>query len=162
MPFQKRYTGGYSQNQSKDILGRLNTVDVSLVQSTTPTPDINVNELIIEFTAGENLTAMNIGTVVSGLLYHAKNKFSDSKPAMGIILDTVLSGAKARLQIAGYCNMSFGMTANRDVFLRYGSTNRSHVPLLTADANEDGVQRIGRTLAANTLLINIEPFYLLQ
>jgi hypothetical protein len=158
MPFQKRYEGSYSQNQSKDILGRSNTIDVSLIQSTTPTAATNINELIIEFTAGENLTAMNAGSVVSGLLYNAKNKYSDSKPAMGIILDTVATGEQARLQIAGYCNMNFGLTANKDLFLRYGSNNISITPLTAVSANEDGVQCLGRLLGVNTLLIDIGEF----
>jgi hypothetical protein len=158
MPFQKRLEGGYSKNTQKDNLGNKQTVDVSLIKSSVALPETNVNELIIEFTTGENVTAQNAGCVISGLLYNASNLKSIDRPVEGIILNTVAIGGKARLQIAGYCNMSFGFTANKKVYLRYGTANISQTPLITPTVVEDGFQIIGKALNPNILLISIEPF----
>ncbi len=161
MPGQKGIKG-YNFNLNKHVLGRRKVIDIGLLQGLTSQPTSNINDLIIEFTTGENVTAQNAGTVVNGLLYHASNLLSNNKPAMGIILDTAVSGSLSRIQIAGYCNMSFGFTANKNVYLRYGAVNTSHTPLLVPTVNEDGFQIIGRALNTDILLINIEEFYQIQ
>lgn len=118
---------------------------------------INVFELIRNIIAAETIIAGDPVNITSNAVYVASNLTSDNKICHGIATTSGTVGDSIKVQIGGILLASIPLSANKDVFLR--ASGLSHTPLLTASASEDGVQRIGRLLAANILLIHIGPFY---
>jgi len=138
----------------RHVLGSIQNTPILL--STSEQPSDDVYELIVTYPAAENVTEFTPGCIKDGTVFAASNLSGNAKPCNCIILETITSGADVRVQLFGICATNLTLTANKDLFVRYGATPLSKTPLLTADANEDMVQCIGRAVNTNTVLIDIQ------
>lgn len=145
-------------NRKRQTLGREGVVNAGIISSVQGSGETNsVFELIIKVTAAEQIQAGGPVSIISNTAYTASNLCSAARPCHGIALNEGNAGDTINVQIGGILLMDISLTANREVFLR--ASGLSHVPLVNITPAENGLQRIGRALATNILLINIEPLY---
>ncbi len=145
-------------NRRRQTLGHEGVINASIISTIESIGENNsVFELIITEIAGETISAGQPVSIISNTGFVASNLFSQGKPCHGIALNGGSAGDIIKIQIGGLLLLDLSLTANKDVFLR--ASGLSQIPLVNVNSTEDSYQRIGRALASNILLINIEEIY---
>lgn len=162
MPFIE--APAYKANLKRNVLGNVNSVQSSVIQTTSSIEEYDIDNVDIELEAGEDLTADNAGTIISGKIYKATNLFADSKPPMGIIMEDAAIGTIAKLRISGIIPLSniAGLTVGERCYLSYGEPNISQSPPLIKSATEDLVQAIGTAIGTSEIFIHMETAHRLE
>jgi hypothetical protein len=162
MPFIE--APAYKANLKRNVLGNVNSVQSSVIQTTSSIEEYDIDNVDIELEAGEGLTADNAGTIISGKIYKSTNLYADAKPPMGIIMEDAAIGTISKLRISGIIPLIniTGLTIGKRCYLREGEPNISQIPPAVKSATEDLVQAIGTAIGASEIFIRIETAHRLE